>query len=243
MSMRAMRFSALFLLLCAGVARAECDRPDFVLAIDIGHSVRDPGATSARGVPEYQFNKRLAGRLLSAARKRGYDESFIVNDDDARLQLRERTSLAEAMDADLLLSIHHDSMPAKYLSRWHYQGVSLRYGDQFRGHSIFYSERNDEAEESRAFADLIGRELRARKLVPTPHHDGYRSRRLVDRELGIYRFDPLILLHSADIPAVLFEAGVILNRDEEQLLNDSKHQDLLIDGILDAVGRYCAEYQ
>lgn len=241
-----MRLSCCVLLLAvlpASVALAECDRADFVLAIDIGHSLGSPGATSARGVPEYEFNKRLAGRLLSAARKRGYDESFIVNDADARLRLRERTHLADAMDADLLLSIHHDSMPAKYLSRWTYQGVALRFGDQFRGHSIFYSERNDEAEESRAFAELLGRELRARKLTPTLHHDGYRSRRLVNRELGIYRFDPLILLHSADMPAVLFEAGVILNRDEEQLLSGSKHQDLLIDSILAAVGRYCTEYQ
>lgn len=233
---------ALGVLLAAGVAHAECERDDFVLAIDIGHSSRSPGATSARGVPEYAFNKRLAGRLLVAARKRGYRESFIVNDGDAVLRLKERTRVADDMDADLLLSIHHDSMPARYLSPWTFQGVSLRYGDQFRGHSIFYSERNDEPEESRAFAEMLGSELRKRRLVPTLHHDGYRGRRLVDRELGVYRFDRLIVLHSADMPAVLFEAGVILNREEELLLETSPHQDLLVDGILDAVGRFCATF-
>ncbi len=231
---------ACLLMLTALRAQAGCDREDFVLAIDIGHSVRDPGATSARGVPEYQFNKNLAGRLLNAARTRGYKEAFIINDGDAVMRLKERAELADDMDADLLLSIHHDSMPEKYLSKWKYQGVSLRYGDQFSGHSIFISEKNEEAKDSRLFADLLGRELRARKLKPTLHHDGYRSRRLLDKELGIYRFNQLILLYSAEMPAVLFEAGVILNRDEELLLTTTAHQDRLIDGILAAVDKFCA---
>lgn len=231
---------ACVLMLAATTARAACDREDFVLAIDIGHSVRDPGATSAHGVPEYQFNKNLAGRLLNGARKRGYTEAFIINDADAVLRLKERTSLADDMDADLLLSIHHDSMPAKYLSKWTHQGVSLRYGDQFSGHSIFISEDNDEPKDSRLFADLLGREMRARKLTPTLHHDGYRGRKLLDKELGVYRFNKLILLYTADMPAVLFEAGVILNRDEELRLATAQHQDLLIDGILAAVDKFCA---
>ena len=237
------RLAAIALLLGASAANAACERDEFVLAVDIGHSVRSVGATSARGVPEYAFNKNLAGRLLTAARKRGYDEAFIVNDGDAVLRLKDRTDLADDMDADLMISIHHDSMPARYLSRWTHQGVSLRYGDQFHGHSIFYSEENDEPEHSREFAGLLGQELRKRKLAPTLHHDGYRGRRLVDKELGIYRFNKLIVLHSADMPAVLFEAGVILNREEELLLASTKHQDVLIDGMLTAVDRFCAKLE
>lgn len=242
-------FAGLLAALCAVAAMpgqaapATCDRADFIWAIDIGHSVRTPGATSARGVSEYSFNKKLAGRLLTAARQRGYDEAFIVNDGDAVLGLKQRSELADDMDAQLLLSIHHDSMPAKYLSAWTYQGVSLRYGDQFRGHSIFYSEDNDEPRQSRAFAELLGRELRQRGLAPTHHHDGYRGRRLVDKELGVYRFNKLIVLYTADMPAVLFEAGVILNREEELLLATPRYQDLLIDGILAAVDRFCVRRQ
>jgi N-acetylmuramoyl-L-alanine amidase len=235
------RLALVLLFLGAGAAaHADCDRDDFVLAIDVGYSVRSVGATSAHGVPEYLFNKNLAGRLLTAAHVHGYDEAFIVNDADAVMRLKERTRLADSMDADLLLSIHHDSMPAKYLSRWTHQGVSLRYGDQFHGHSIFYSERNREAGLSRQFAELLGTELRKRELTPTPHHHGYRGRRLMNRALGVYRFDPLILLYTAKMPAVLFEAGVILNRQEELRLATTQHQDVLIDGILTAVDRFCA---
>lgn len=238
------RFVLGLLLLGAGAAHAaECERDDFVLAIDIGHSVKSPGAISAHGVPEYQFNKNLARRLLSAARARGFEEAFIVNDNDAVMKLKDRARLADKMDAELLLSIHHDSMPANKLSRWTYQGVSLRYGDQYRGHSVFYSRRNEEADLSREFANLLGLELRERNLAPTLHHDGYRSRRLVNSALGVYHFDPLILLYTAEMPAVLFEAGVILNRKEELLLATEQHQDVLIDGILAAVDKFCAKLQ
>ena len=38
---------------------------------------------------------------------------------------------------------------------------------------------------------------------------------LVDAEAGVYRYDHLIVLHSARMPAVLLEAGSIVNRQEE----------------------------
>ena len=233
----------MFLVTVSGsvLAQARCDRKEFVLAIDIGHSSRDPGAISAHGVPEYLFNKRLANRLLDTAHHDGFKKTFIINNDGSRvLTLTQRSLLARRKHADLLLSIHHDSARAKLLNSWQYKGVSLRYADQFSGYSIFYSERNRDAEESRDFARILGSELRLRGLTPTLHHDGVGQRHLVDRELGVYRYDPLILLRTARMPAVLFEAGVILNRRDEADLSSSEHQDQEIGAILDSVSRFCA---
>jgi N-acetylmuramoyl-L-alanine amidase len=234
-------FLAAACLLLPLSAHARCDREDFVLAIDIGHSVRDPGAISSRGVAEYYYNKVLAARLLSTARRIGYRRAFIVNPDDQVLTLTQRAWVAKKSDADLLLSIHHDSMEARHLSQWRFHGVSMRYGDQYRGHSVFYSEKNPDAEESRRFAVLLGDEMRRLGLTPTQHHDGVGQRRLVDRDYGIYRYDPLILLKSARMPAVLFEAGVILNRDEELDLASAEYQEQQAGAILRAVERYCAQ--
>jgi N-acetylmuramoyl-L-alanine amidase len=41
----------------------DCWAEDFIIAIDIGHTINTPGATSARGVPEYLFNQNI-GTLL-----------------------------------------------------------------------------------------------------------------------------------------------------------------------------------
>ena len=228
------------MVIAGGAAHAACDRQDFVLAIDVGHSIRDPGAISARGVPEYSYNKNLAHRLVNAATAAGFDKAFLINPADQVLGLQERARIARKKGADLLLSIHHDSMRASLLKRWHFQGAALRYGDQYHGHSIFYSERNDDPDDSREFAILIGEKMRERGLTPTLHHDGVGKRHLVNRTLGIYRYDPLILLHSASMPAVLFEAGIILNRDEELALRQGAYQDKLIEGLISAVDDYCA---
>lgn len=233
--------AALLGALAALPVQAKCDREDFVLAIDIGHSSQKPGAISAHGIPEYLFNKRLANRLLEAAQADGFGNAFIIHNDDGRAPtLTRRSAIAKRRHADLLLSIHHDSALARLLDTWQYNGVSLRYGDQFSGHSIFYSERNRKAQESRAFAEILGAELRDRKLKPALHHDGVGQRHLVDRDLGVYHYDPLILLHTAKMPAVLFEAGVILNRQDEVQLAGTKHQDIEIDAILRSVERFCA---
>src|SRR5690348_5006398 len=118
----------------AAPAKSGCDRKDFVLAIDIGHSSRDPGAISAHGVPEYLFNKRLANRLLGAAHQEGFRKAFIINNDDRYAPtLSGRSLIAKRRHADLLLSIHHDSARAKLLHSWQFRGASLRYTDQFSG--------------------------------------------------------------------------------------------------------------
>ena len=41
----------------------KCDRSKFRVVLDVGHTVDSPGAISARNVPEYDFNLRLATYL------------------------------------------------------------------------------------------------------------------------------------------------------------------------------------
>src|SRR5829696_6960937 len=41
-------------------AAAKCDPAAFRVVVDVGHTAEVPGAISARGVPEYAFNLRLA---------------------------------------------------------------------------------------------------------------------------------------------------------------------------------------
>jgi N-acetylmuramoyl-L-alanine amidase len=38
----------------------SCERSTFRVVIDVGHTATSPGADSARGVPEYEFNLKLA---------------------------------------------------------------------------------------------------------------------------------------------------------------------------------------
>jgi hypothetical protein len=51
--------------------------------------------------------------------------------------------------------------------------------------------------------------------------------KLVDADLGIYRYDQLIVLQEAKMPSVFLEAGSIINRDEELQMNSPERRDLI----------------
>jgi N-acetylmuramoyl-L-alanine amidase len=151
---------------------------------------------------------------------------------------------ANALSADLLLSIHHDSVPDRFLEAWEYEGEKHYYSDRFKGHSIFVSNNNVDAGASLMFGRMLGEELKARGLQYTPHYVekfmGHRQRLLVDARAGVYRYDQLIVLRKTHMPAVLLEAGSIINRDEEMLMSSHEHQALISAAVTGAVDSFCA---
>ena len=68
---------------------------------------------------------------------------------------------------------------------------------------------------------------------------GHRRRELVDATNGVYRYDQLIVLRTTQMPAVLLEAGSIVNRKEELELAKPDRVALVADAALDAVESYC----
>jgi N-acetylmuramoyl-L-alanine amidase len=227
----------------SGPGRA-CSPADFVVAIDVGHSLKSPGAVSARGVGEFQFNRELAKVVVDALSVAGFHNSFLINGDGHISNLGQRVTEAGRRQADLFLSIHHDSVQPRYLSNWTLDGVIRRYSDRFSGFSLFVSARNARFDDSRSFAASIGRALTAQALTPTLHHaepiEG-ESRLLLDASLGLYRYDDLVVLKGAAMPAVLLEAGVILNRDEELLLVEPAYRNRIGAAIVSAVRDFCDE--
>ena len=62
------------------------------------------------------------------------------------------------------------------------------------------------------FAKMLGQKLKDRGLKYTPHYVekfmGHRQRILVDADVGVYRYDQLIVLKNNRVPAALLEAGL-----------------------------------
>ena len=77
---------------------ASCKQhSEFRVVIDVGHTVAVPGAMSARGVPEYAFNRQLAQDVDQALVAAGFDQTMLleaqsVDDDEAIQQLKERAT-------------------------------------------------------------------------------------------------------------------------------------------------------
>jgi N-acetylmuramoyl-L-alanine amidase len=224
---------------------AKCDRAKFRPILDVGHTVEDGGAISARGVMEYEFNLRLAREIEQKLIAAGFVKTAVlVTGGQSIPALVRRVAAANKMAADLFLSIHHDSVPDRFLENWEYEGKPLHFSDRFKGHSIFVSYENSRRQQSLVFAKLLGQQLKVRGLVYTPHYAeafmGDRRRELLDKDVGVYRFDKLYVLRASEMPAVLLEAGSIINRDEELLLNDEAHRALIVAAVGEAIENYCA---
>ncbi len=239
--------------LALGVARAEppdspvtkCARADFRVVLDVGHTTQSPGAKSARGADEYDFNLRLAKVIDQALRDAGFAKTVLmVTDGPGVRSMYVRVARANELGANLLLSIHHDSVPNAFLEKWDYGGKPETFSDRFKGHSIFVSDDNPDPNDSLLFASMLGQQLKARGLQYTPHYTesfmGRWRRTLLDADTGVYRYDTLFVLKKTQMPAALLEAGSIANRDEELVMASPERQQLISAAVVDAVDGFCA---
>ena len=84
------------MLVFAGVAHGVCLPDRFAVALDVGHAKRVFGAVSARGIPEYRFNRSFAGVFLKALRQMGFTRSFLVESEGRGISLPARAHRAAA---------------------------------------------------------------------------------------------------------------------------------------------------
>lgn len=202
------------------VQAGSTERPR--VAIDVGHTLALPGATSARGRSEFEFNRDLALQVVAALARLGVGTE-LVNADGRIESLAARPEQVPA--ADFFLSIHHDSVGESELEYWEWQGETQRYSDRWTGHSLFVSRRNPDLGRSVLCAVAIGARLQRAGFVPTDKNA--RRHDYADRQHAVHFYDNLVVLYRARQPALLFEAGVIRHRDEELLLRDPRRQALM----------------
>jgi N-acetylmuramoyl-L-alanine amidase len=225
-------------------AANRCDPAKFRIVLDVGHTAESEGAISARNVSEFTYNLRLAKRIEAKLKAEGFAETkLLVTEGKARRSLFRRVDAASDLRADLLLSIHHDSVPNKFLEEWEFGGKKSRFSDRFSGYSVFVSRSNPDYRTSLAFAELIGKEMKAQGLDYAQQYSqpimGRYQRKLLNKETGVYRYDELIVLRKTRMAAVLLEAGSIINRDEELKMSSPERRDIISSGVAAAVKEFC----
>lgn len=216
-----------------------CFSPPFAqaetVALDVGHSLARPGAISARGLPEFRFNRQLALVVQQLLHTRGFRLQLIGMEGD-RDSLRARTKVATG--AAFFLSLHHDAVQPQYLEYWEVNGQRRHYSDRFAGFSLFVSRANPEPAQSLACASAIGQALRHTGMQPSTHHAepiAGENRPFADAVNGVHYFDNLVVLKTATMPAVLLEAGIIVNRTEELWLQEPATHEKIATAIADGL--------
>ncbi len=227
-----------------GPSAGKCVPSKFRIVLDVGHTAESEGATSARNVPEFDFNLHLARQIEEKLKAAGFVETrLLVTGGKARPSLFKRVGAANDLQANLFLSIHHDSVPDRLLENWEFEGKKSHFSDRFSGYSVFVSHRNPDFATSLQFAELVGREMKAEGLRYAQQYTqpimGRYQRKLLNKETGVYLYDDLVVLRQTRMPAVLLEAGSIINRDEELQMNSPERQNIISSGVTAAVKEFC----
>ena len=239
-----MPFAVLLTLQVRPALAASCTSKapeNIAIALDVGHTATNVGATSARGIGEYEFNIKLAQRVRDELLGAGFSSTFLmVTAQNGHAGLNQRAERANGMNADIFISIHHDSVRDKYLNPWFYEGGQHSFFDDSKGFSLHVSSRY---EDSLGLARILADQLIASGLHFTTIHEqnnlaGARAPYL-DSKRGIYRRDNLVVLKHTKMPAVLLEAGVIANRDEELVVSTPAYQGIIAASIVEAVKKFC----
>ena len=230
--------TTLALALTQTQAQAQASAPATTakrVALDVGHHHAAPGAISARGRDEFQFNRALALRIAESLQQRQIAIQLIgAEGDQSRLSGR----TAQASEARFFLSVHHDSVQPHLLQRWEFGGQTRLFSDQHAGFSLFVSRANPDVSGSLRCASAIGRALRVAGFTPSLYHAAPIAgefKPFADRENGVHYYDNLVVLKTARQPALLLEAGVIVNRDEELLLLTPAYQARMAEAVADGL--------
>jgi len=210
----------------------------FRLLIDPGHDRQSPSVKGCRsGIPEYVFNDNLAGMLRDMLLPGADISVTLTHEVDGCISLRGRARMTEG--CDLMLSIHHDSAQDTYLRPVMCGGKQKRCIVGPKGFCVYVSRKNPYPEASLLFARLISGFMVGKGLTPSTHHgEDVPGERHIMIAPGVYYYDNLIVLKEARSPAVLVEAAVLTNYNDEAAASSPEFQQKVTEALREAVTTY-----
>jgi len=227
--------------------RAASGRSDaYTIVIDPGHGGEATGAKGPNGIREAEVALSLGLRVRKAlSRSLPHARIVMTRDRDVDMSLEARSALANALDADLFVSIHlnaSDSAEDKggvstYVLDSTTDAAALRLAAQENGTDeegvsalqlvLASLYRKDQVDHSRVLAqDVQSALLRSGRMVHPELND-----RGVKRAL-------FYVLVGARMPAILVEASFITRPEEAVLLATDHYRQALADGIAQGIERY-----
>lgn len=220
-----------------------------VVMLDPGHGGIDAGTTSPDGVSEKDLVLTFALDLKARLEATGRVEVRMTRDDDSFVALGERVRIARNAGANLLVSIHADSVKQDFVRGATVYTLSERASDaeaaalaikENSADAVAGLEDPVEADEvtdilvdltrretknfALSFADGLVRELStATRMIRNPH-----------RAAGF------IVLRAPDVPSVLVEVGYLSNADDAKLLASDDFREKMSTAIAEAILRFFA---
>ena len=218
-----------------------------VIVLDAGHGGDDPGAVNGQ-LKEKNIVLSIAQKAGKELQGRGY-KVYYTRSKDKFINLRDRTKYANDKAADLFISIHANAAPNKS------KAASMRGIETFflsparseRSKNAAALENKSDVDEmnyfsKQTFLNFLNREkiIASNKLAIDVQREVLAQAKTVIPKTadGGVREAPFWVLVGALMPAVLVEVGYITHPSEGELINNSKYQDALANGLADGVDVY-----
>ncbi|SDU17321.1 N-acetylmuramoyl-L-alanine amidase [Stappia sp. ES.058] len=229
--------------------QADASRP--LIVLDPGHGGLDTGATGAGGTLEKAVVLDFALLLRDKLKQSGRYDVRMTRDTDVFIPLRERVKIARGHQADLLVSVHADSVR---IGRSQVRGAGVYTLSETASDAIAeaLAEREnrsdviagiDLADEPDDVTDILIDLAR----METKKFSYFFARTLVDELRGSaelvknpHRSAGFRVLTAHDVPSALVELGYLSHKLDEKLMATDAWRDRMSGAIVAAIDRYFA---
>lgn len=226
-----------------GTSRRGRGRSVERIALDPGHGGGDPGALGPSGLREKEVTLAVARRAAPILARSGIQVT-LTRDDDRFVTLEERTARANALGADLFVSIHCNATENRtrhgvetYVLDTTTSDMAARVAARENATSQAASNEVAQLLASMRLADQATRSTHLAELLQRAGIASLGTQYPDVLDGGIHRAAFYVLV-GARMPAVLFETSYISNSVEEQRLGSADYQQRLADAIVNAVKAY-----
>lgn len=232
-----------------GLRSHDLDRI-LVVAIDPGHGGVDPGALTPQGQSEAALMLRFARELKELLLRDGRFHPVLTRNEDVSVPLSQRIALANSAGADVLISLHADS-----LSEGHASGAALyTLSDEASSVSAQALAARHDRDDLLLGVDipaqgdvLAGVLLDMARVETTPQ-----TARLAHALEGAIKAAGLkmhqksqhkanfAVLKAPEIPSVLLELGFLSSQNDLALLGDKTWRDRMAQAVLNGIALWAA---
>lgn len=223
---------------------------EFRLVLDPGHGGENEGCLAHDGhvhekAVTLQLAELLATRVVTLLPNATV---LLTRDDDETLHLASRVAFANDCNADLLLSLHCNASPERNQTGFETYVLDLEASN--REAALVAQRENDEGFAKPAGSDgEVATMLRELGMTQARRNAAWfadaiqreQAERFPDRrDRGVLQA-PFDVLMGARMPAVLTEVGFLDHAEEGPLLRSAAGQELIVEGLAQAVLRYFNE--
>jgi N-acetylmuramoyl-L-alanine amidase len=200
-----------------------------VLAIDAGHGGVDPGAMGTTGLSEKVVTLDLAKRVRQKLSDVGNLHVALTRFDDTTININSRASIIRHIGADLVLSLHLNTLPQQNITlvESYYKSSRQEQAEGDSGNTILVDADEDNVMLSRRFAEEVQSSVFAtvKRFNEISVNAGLKS-------------DSMRILSQHRAPGALLEVTCLSNPEEEARLQDPVYLDKLAIAIADGIRSY-----